>query len=167
MLIGILSDSHGRHLMVRRAMELFATLGVEHIVHCGDICGDHVFDELVGRSVTFVWGNMDDVDAGLLAYLSVLDLKAPSAVPTRLTLDHKRLAVFHGHEREFARAERTGFASLGVDYVLHGHTHIARDERVNGVRVINPGALSRAATHTVAVLDTCSDKLTLHEIDDA
>jgi hypothetical protein len=166
MLLGLLSDSHGRHLTVRRAIELFADLGVEHVIHCGDICGDHVFDELAGRSLTFVWGNMDEVDAGLLAYLNVLGISAPNAVPTRLTLDDKRFAIFHGHEREFAYAERDNFATLGVDYVLHGHTHVPRDEKLNGVRIINPGALHRARAKTVAVLDTVRDVLSYREIDD-
>jgi putative phosphoesterase len=166
MLLGLLSDSHGRHLMVRRAIELFADLGVEHIIHCGDVCGDHVFDELAGRSLTFVWGNMDEVDAGLLAYLNVLGISAPNAVPTRLTLDDKRFAIFHGHEREFAQAERHAFSTLGVDYVLHGHTHVPRDDRLGRVRVINPGALHRARPKSVATLDTTNDRLTRHEVKD-
>ena len=164
MLIGILSDSHGQHLMVRRAVQLFSRLGVEHIIHCGDICGDHVFDELAGRPLTFVWGNMDDVDSGLLAYLNTLSLTPPGSVPVRFTLDGKHFAVFHGHEREFRHAEARGFDSLEADYVLHGHTHVPRDERMNGVRVINPGALYRAHAKTVAVLHTAADELTFHKV---
>ena len=46
------------------------------------------------------------------------------------------------------------------DYLLHGHTHVRRDERVGKVRIINPGALHRAREKTVAVLDTDTDRLT-------
>jgi predicted phosphodiesterase len=38
--------------------------------------------------------------------------------------------------------------------LLQGHTHVRADERVGTVRVINPGALHRAAQKTVATLDT-------------
>lgn len=160
MLIGILSDSHGRHLAVREAIHLFDRLGVEHVIHCGDVGGIDVFDELVGRPVTFVWGNMDDADSGVLAYLKSVGLRPPGKVPVRVTLDGKRFAVFHGHERGLDRA----IESLDVDFILHGHTHLRRDERLDGKRVINPGALYRARRKTVATLDTATEMLTFHDI---
>ena len=53
---------------------------------------------------------------------------------------------------------------LDVDYILHGHTHVARDDRRSRTRIINPGALRHARRKTVATLDTSSGKLTLHDI---
>lgn len=32
----------------------------------------------------------------------------------------------------------------GVDFVLHGHTHVPRDETIGGVRYLNPGAVGKA-----------------------
>ena len=158
MLVGILSDSHGRHLAVRQAMALFDSLGVEYIIHCGDIGGMSVFDELVGRPCTFVWGNMDEPEGGIIAYLQSVGIEPPNCVPARVTLDGKKFAVFHGHERGFHRAIDT----LDVDYILHGHTHVASDKTHNGKRIINPGALYRARQKTVATLDTAAEKLTFH-----
>ena len=160
MLIGILSDTHGQHMVVRQALALFDKLGVEHIIHCGDVGGETVFDQLVGRPCMFVWGNMDRQDAGLLAYLDAVGLSIPTDIPTRIELDGKRIAVFHGHERGFQRA----VDSLAVDYIMHGHSHAARDERRGAKRIINPGALHRTRRKTVAVLDTASDELTFYEI---
>ena len=88
-------------------------------------------------------------------------IKVPAKTPLRLRLGGKTFAVFHGHERGFQRAIR----SLDVDYILHGHTHTARNEKIGGKRVINPGALYRAIPKTVATLDTMTDKVTFHEID--
>lgn len=161
MLVGILSDSHGDHLVVRKAMSLFDRLGAAHIIHCGDVCGSDVFDEIVGRPCTFVWGNCDCPSDGLIGYLRSVDLPPPSDIPAVVTLDRKRFAVFHGHESQFA----TDLLRLDVDYVCHGHTHVRRDERVRGKRIINPGALYRANPRTVATLDTQADELTFHEID--
>jgi putative phosphoesterase len=160
LLIGVLSDSHGQHLMVRKAMALFDDLGVEHVIHCGDIGGVRVFDEVVGRPLTFVWGNTDYESPDLLAYLDGAGLSAPSGIPIKLNLDGKSIAVFHGHERGFAAAVQ----DLEVDYIVHGHTHVAADEVFNGKRIINPGALHRARRKTVATLDTETDALVFHEI---
>lgn len=163
MLVGILSDSHGRYLAVRAAMALFDKLGVSHVIHCGDVGSPEVFDEMIGRPCTFVWGNMDFPADGLLTYAQSLGLLIPQEIPVRLDLGGKSFAVFHGHERGF----HTAIQRLDVDYFLHGHTHVARDEKLNGIRVINPGALHRAARKTVAALDTETDQLTFHEIREA
>ncbi len=160
MLIGILSDSHGRGPAVRQAMALFDELGVEHVIHCGDIGGTAVFDELVGRPCTFVWGNMDHPESGVFAYLHSVGIRPPDTMPRRLTLDGKTFAIFHGHERGFDRA----VATLAVDYILHGHTHVPRDQRRQQTRIINPGALHRARRKTVATLNTATDELIFRTI---
>lgn len=160
MLVGILSDSHGRCGMVRKAMELFDSLGVEFIVHCGDVGGGDVFDEMVGRPLAFVWGNTDEPDPGTLAYLVSVGIQPPDEVPLRVERSGRRIAVFHGHEQGFSSAIRR----LDVDYLFHGHTHVARDERVYGKRVVNPGALHRASRKSVATLDLHTDQLVFHEI---
>lgn len=163
MLIGIISDSHGQHLAVRKAMALFDELGVGYVIHCGDVGRPEVLDEIVGRPCTFVWGNMDLPSDYSPGYLKAIGIPAPVEKPTIVELDGKRFAVFHGHERGFKLSPRT----LNVDYILHGHTHEQRDESINGKRIINPGALHRAKHKTVATLDTKTDELTFHEIRDS
>jgi predicted phosphodiesterase len=54
---------------------------------------------------------------------------------------------------------RTALESQRFDYLLHGHSHLTRDERVGRTRIINPGALHRAREKTVALLDTATDAL--------
>lgn len=160
MLVGILSDNHGHCKPVRQAVRLFDQLGVTHIIHCGDVGGMDVFDEIIDRPLTFVWGNTDMPNSSIYAYLDVVNIKPPSDVPVLITLDDKRFAVFHGHEVAFEYAQE-----LDVDYVLHGHSHVKRDENINGLRFINPGALHRAARKTVATMDTSTDELIFHKID--
>jgi putative phosphoesterase len=160
MLIGLLSDSHGRPLIVRRAVQLFDQLGVAHTIHCGDVGGMEVFEELAGRPLTFVWGNTDVASNGLIAFLHTVGITPPAASPTLIELAGRRIAVFHGHEPGFEPACR----AMDVDYIAHGHTHLARDDRRGKTRIINPGALHRAATYTVATLDLLSDQLEFYEI---
>ncbi|MFH0982377.1 MAG: YfcE family phosphodiesterase [Planctomycetota bacterium] len=162
MLIGILSDTHGQHRIAAEALRFFDTRGVEYVIHCGDVGGSAVLDHLVGRQCSFVWGNMDAWRPGLRGYLETVGLPAPPKPPLRLELDGKVFLVFHGHEAGFREALRAGEA----DYVLHGHTHAARDERVGRVRVINPGALHRARPKTVATLDITADAVTFYAADE-
>jgi len=154
MKIGILSDSHGQMDRFRRALTLLTEAGAEAFIHCGDLGGPGALDEMIGQRCWFVWGNTDIPLPGWRAYVEALDLPWPDG-PLDLTLDGKRLAVFHGHEPGMPEAIRDG----DFDYVLHGHTHQRSDRHVGSTRVINPGALDRASVKTVAVLDLKTDTL--------
>ena len=46
-----------------------------------------------------------------------------------------------------------------------GHTHLPRDERIQGTRVLNPGALHAAQRYTVGLLDTTADTFEVLELD--
>ncbi len=160
MILGILSDSHGDAERTRRAVKLLKEQDAQAFVLCGDIGGDEVFSELVGLELWFVWGNCDYPDASMKRHVGSLGLRAPDGVPLRLDLAGKRIAVFHGHERELER-----FDPADVDYLLHGHTHVRRDDHIGLTRIINPGALHRAAEYSVATLDLSSDTLAFHVVD--
>lgn len=159
MIVGILSDSHGRIAPVRQAIEVFDARRVEAVFHCGDVGGLDVLRELAGftRRFWFVWGNADAPHAGWAPILSELGLQWPTG-PLVVELAGKRVALAHGHEVQFAalRLDDT------VGYVLSGHTHARSDRRIGKVRHINPGALHRAVVHTVATLDLGTDELVFH-----
>jgi hypothetical protein len=155
MIVGILSDSHGDAAMTRQAVDLLRERGAQALFHCGDICGESVLDALVGHQAWFVWGNCDVPDASMRGYVESIGLPWPS-VPVRVELDGRRIAMLHGHEREFDRVARSG----DVDYLLFGHTHVFEDRRMDRVRLINPGALHRARVKTVATLNLRTDALT-------
>lgn len=158
MRLGLLSDSHGRVEPTRRAVQLLVQHGAELLIHLGDVGSRGVIDELVGHPVRVVFGNCDDAD-DLGEYARCMDLNVDHPMG-RLTIDGRRVAFTHGH--------LTGsmMEALGehVDYLLHGHTHELCDQRRGVTRVINPGALHRAARYTAAVLDPGADSLEIIEI---
>ncbi len=160
MLIGILSDSHGHADTVRAALQRLDEAGVERLVHCGDVGGLAVFEAMAGHDVRFVWGNTDWPSEELTSEVERLGIPLPEDVPLLLEWGGKRIAVFHGHEREFRHA----VDSPDVDYILYGHTHLKADARRGCARCVNPGALHRATTRTVATLDVKTDKLRFIEI---
>ncbi|MFQ5430513.1 MAG: metallophosphoesterase family protein [Phycisphaerae bacterium] len=159
MRVGIMSDSHGDAAATTAAVSLLESLGAKRLFHCGDICGEAVLDALAGHACTFVWGNCDDPAPAMRRYVARLDLTWPE-LPVRVELSGKRIAVYHGHERGFSEAE----TEPKLDYLFYGHTHCCDDHRRNGCRLINPGALYRAAVHTVALLDLNTDDLAFHDL---
>lgn len=160
MLIGILADSHGDASRTERAFAQLESNGARKFYHCGDICGEAVLDVMAGRDCTFVWGNCDCDSPLLNRYVRAVGLRPPK-LPIRETHGGKTITVYHGHEREFD----TFLRNPDCDYMFHGHTHRLTDRRVGRCRIINPGALHRAAIHTAVLLDLNSDFIRVLDVD--
>ena len=156
--LGILSDSHGQVERTRRAIELLQASGASEFIHCGDVELEQVIDLFAGLKAHLTFGNCDP--AGVLGrYTAHLGMDAQH--PTgEVMIDGKRIAFTHGDN---GRAV-SSILSDRPDFLLHGHTHERRDEMVQGVRVINPGALHRAHPFTVALLVPATGELRFLEV---
>lgn len=161
--IGLLSDSHGRATTTQRAVRLLLAHEVDLIIHLGDVGTLDVIDALVeaidetgelSPAVHAVFGNCDWDYASLSRYAQSLGIHVAHPVG-RLNLDGRVVVFQHGHQE----ASMNQALAEGVDYLCHGHSHRTRDEKLGSTRVVNPGALFRAAQYTVAVLDTESDRV--------
>ncbi|MFG0257118.1 MAG: YfcE family phosphodiesterase [Phycisphaerales bacterium JB043] len=160
--LGLLSDSHAERERTARAIDLLVSLGADAIVHLGDVCSEGVLDAMAGAPVAlrFVWGNMDEGLGAQERYARSLGMQCDH--PAGLyTMCQQRLVATHGHMAWVERQAR----EIGADYLLHGHTHTVRDESVDGLRVLNPGALHRANRYTVGVLALESGRFDIHEVD--
>lgn len=134
-----------------------------------------MFEQFRGDRFSFVWGNTDIHDAPIEAEIAARGFTLPAVVPLRIRVGDASIAVYHGHEREFASIAGI-FASMDtqrarqilpeVQYVLYGHTHEAADLRVGHLRLINPGALQRARVYTVATLDVQVGTVRFWRVDD-
>ncbi len=163
MRIGLLSDSHGRPEPTQRAVRLLVDEGVDLLLHLGDIETAEVLETLVGGvdhagrlvpPVRVVFGNTDRSPSPLRRHADRLGI-AVDHPAGRLSLAGKRLVFLHGHEGSHFEAT----VEEGADYLCHGHTHCPRDDRLGSTRVINPGALHRAPSYTVATLDVAADRV--------
>lgn len=162
MRIGILADTHDQVARTARAVRLLTGAGAEALVHCGDLTGPDVVYACAGLPLYFVFGNNDFDHRGLkraMADLGSVCLGRSGVVE----LGGRRVAVTHGD----SAAELRRLAARDPDYLLFGHSHEPADERVGPTRLVNPGALHRAAVKTVALLDLESDHLRLLEVHDA
>jgi putative phosphoesterase len=154
MQLGILSDTHDKVERTKAAVDVLVDSGAEVLIHCGDITIPEVVYQLASLPSYFVFGNCD---------FELGPLRQAIAAIGGTCLEHgglidlagRRLAVTHGDSnREISR-----LAAERPEYFFSGHTHQALDLRRGPTRFINPGALHRASTWTVALLDSSSDQL--------
>lgn len=118
--------------------------GADEIWHLGDVCDPAVLEEFgqIGPQLYVVMGNCD----------------APSAWPRELTLEREGVKFFLTHIPPTRPPK-------GVHAVLHGHTHVPRDEVIGRVRWLNPGCIThpRGVPPSFAWLTVEKGKLTSWE----
>lgn len=116
--IAVIADTHNRY-----PADLPARLAsADEIWHLGDVCAPETLVEFeaLGRPLFVIRGNNDD------------DPRWP--VELNLVREGLRFHLVHIPPRR---------APWDCDAVLHGHTHVPRDELFFGVRWLNPGCVSR------------------------
>jgi uncharacterized protein len=135
--IFVLADTHNRLPESVREMAKDA----DEIWHLGDVCADTILDELraIGPPVTVVRGNCDsNFEWPLVLNLARggLKFRLQHVPPDRLPDQ--------------------------VDVLLHGHTHVPRNERRGRVLFLNPGCVTRpnrGAPPSVAWLEIAAGKI--------
>jgi putative phosphoesterase len=133
--IFVLADTHDK---VPANLEALAA-GADEMWHLGDVCAPAILEtiEAFGLPVTTVRGNCDS------------NFEWPIMVDVNRNGIRFRLVHIPPDN-----------APTDVDVVLHGHTHVPRDERVAGVRFLNPGCVTRpnrGARPSVANLEIAAD----------
>jgi hypothetical protein len=116
--IFVLADTHNR---LPENVKEMAKDGDE-IWHLGDVCAESILDELraVGPRVTLVRGNCDSN----FEWPLVVDL-------VRAGLECRLQHI------------PPDYPPNDVDVLLHGHTHVPRNEKRGNVRFLNPGCVTR------------------------
>lgn len=130
MLIGIISDTHGR--LRPEVFTHFA--GVEHILHGGDIGPVDLLTELEAIApVTAVWGNTDGWDVR-------------DSVPevARLRLADVDVVVVHGQQFGSPTPEKVVGAYPEAGLVVFGHSHRPAIQQVGSTLAVNPGGAGAA-----------------------
>lgn len=160
MLIGIISDTHNQSDRTSKAMDRCRELGIEALLHCGDVTRPSMIEILTDKSFPtyFVYGNNDDPDQLQLAMrqAGAADLGFSGLIE----LGSARIGMTHGDNPRLLQK----LAAQEPDYLLFGHSHVATDFRQGPTRFINPGALHRAPKWTFATLDLATETLEWHEL---
>ena len=117
--IAVIADTHDR----LPNFVMAAIVGADEIWHLGDVCEKETWEKVcaLGRPTQLVRGNQD----------------YESSWPMSLDLERLgcRFHLLHIPPRS---------APAGVRFLMHGHTHVPRDQVVEGVRFLNPGSAGLA-----------------------
>ena len=129
--IGLISDTHG--LLRPGVFRIFE--GVDRILHAGDVGREDILIELRAIApVDAVFGNTDG-----------WELRAALNAELTLTLAGHRIVLLHGDALGSPTSANLRRAYPDADIIVHGHTHVQRVDRAEGVPlVINPGAAGPA-----------------------
>ena len=161
-MIGIVSDTHGNRENALAALDVLHERGIETVIHCGDVGNIDVVSAFAGLDAWFVLGNVDRDFQSLSR--SVSEVVGPGRLAMTHTIERggKTFGICHGHTNALDRF----IEADEVNYVVCGHTHKRRDERIGSLRVINPGALGglKRQSRSFAVLDEKSDRLEVIEV---
>lgn len=116
--IFVLADTHDR----LPANVLGLAKEADEIWHLGDVCAPRIVDELelLGPPVTVVQGNCDE----------------ESRWPLVVKIERHGVRFWLEHIPPSRPPP-------DCDVVLHGHTHVPRDDKIDGVRFLNPGCVTR------------------------
>ena len=134
MKLGILSDSHVHDLadLPKQALNLLE--GMDLIVHVGDYVGKGLVNEL--RSLgnfKGVYGNMDP-------------FSLREKLPENILLELKGFKVGVTHPSEggspFGLENRIKKKFEQVDTIIFGHTHLPKNEVIDGILYFNPGSIT-------------------------
>jgi uncharacterized protein len=136
----VIADTHNK--LPPAILDLAAS--GDEIWHLGDVCAERILDELraIGPPVKVVRGNCDSN----FEWPLVVDL-VRNGVRFRLQHIPPEPGTLSGHD---------------VDVLLHGHTHVPRNEKRGAVLFLNPGCVTRAnqgAPPSVAWLEITQGKL--------
>lgn len=162
MRVGLISDTHDHLSRLQAALAHFRREEVYTLLHAGDLISPGTLALLCGFDLWLARGNMDG-DQTLPTLAEALFGPGRLAEVHYLTLDAKALALLHGHRP----AQLDALIGSGhYAYVIHGHTHVPRDERRGPTRIINPGALGGMPRRppSYAILDLASDDLAWYEL---
>ena len=131
MKIAVVSDSHGNHATVWRALEMIRERGITTVLHCGDIDDAETVQLFAGLDAHFVFGNCDWDRAGLSRAMEEARVRSHDAWG-QLELAGVKIAFLHGDD---TRRKREIEESAYFDYLFYGHTHVAAENRVGPGRI--------------------------------
>ena len=148
MLLGVISDTHGRLEATERAIQVMKDRGVEQVIHCGDVGGAAVVGLFRSFAAHFVTGNCDSA--------SILQKAVESAGQRfhgrlgELELCGRKIAFLHGdNHTAMTRLLEEG----DWDLIAYGHSHVADCQRDGRTTILNPGAFARCERPSIALVE--------------
>ncbi len=147
----VMSDTHGN---TAAALKILAGYpDADAVIHLGDGTEDlRPAERFFSGAFICVRGNND--------WCSSPEERTVEIGGVKFFLSHgHRYGVRYSREMLASEAKRNGCL-----YALYGHTHVARDENIYGVRLLNPGAVSFPVGESGIILIDSEPVLTVTRI---
>lgn len=144
----VISDTHGNRAAIESLDPLFAES--DYIIHLGDTSGDGTLIQRRYPEKTYLLnGNCDLMRCGESE--SIIEVEG-----VKIFACHgDRYGVKHSYERIAQKA-----LEEDCQVALFGHTHQATEEEIYGVKLFNPGTLSRYSHKSYLYLVVGDGKVT-------
>ena len=161
-MIGIISDTHDNIFAIKKAADIFKKRNVKLVLHLGDIIAPVTVLYFKDLRIKFILGNCDGDVENIKGRINEIDGEF-LGIFSELELENKKIALLHGQDtKKLNELILTG----QYNYILHGHTHVKRNEKVGMARIINPGAFYPTVEEkTIAILDVINDEVEFIKID--
>jgi putative phosphoesterase len=157
MRIAVISDTHGQMQPTRTAVQMLESLGVERVLHCGDIGSVEVVEMFAPWPTDFVLGNTDWDQASLAGAIKTTGNTFHGKVG-ELEIEGRQIILLHSDDQQkFTEV----LESSSWDLVCYGHTHQAKIDQRGSMCVLNPGAIHRAYPPSFAIVELPSMEATI------
>lgn len=138
MKIGVMSDTHDQLSNLIHVLNTYRENKIDTVIHCGDLTSLAMVSHFDGFRVIYTFGNMDITTGTIRKQFRKQRENNFAGMVFRGNLGGCAVAATHSHLdgkiMELVRERK-------YSWIFHGHTHEKRDEILQGVRIVNPGAL--------------------------
>lgn len=146
--IVVISDTHGNMSRLTQLRRIFEEC--DFIIHLGDTSGDgaRIRSEF-GDKTILINGNCDFSKTGD-------DERV-------LEIENVKIFATHGHlysVKTTLSKLKDRAKELDCKVALYGHTHVAREDEIDGVTLINPGNMSRYSQNSYCYIAINGDRAT-------
>lgn len=155
----VISDSHDNIVRLKHIIGFAKACKADAIIHCGDWNTPLAVKQFsrVKIPVYGVLGNAD-IDPGIKIKMQKAKIKYKEDF-LELKLNGWIIGICH-----YPTKLDGVIKSQKYDLLLHGHTHLKRDETQGRTRIVNPGALHRTLQPSFALFATDSGKVEFIDI---
>ncbi len=136
--------------------DVFRRRQIDLLIHCGDIGSPEIVELLAPWPADFVFGNVDD-PTEIRPEIARLGKVCHERFGT-IELEGLHIAFLHGDDGALLRqAAQSG----QWDLLCFGHSHMAEISQRGPTKLVNPGAVYRAARPSVAIVEVPAMAVTL------
>jgi putative phosphoesterase len=134
LLLGVISDTHinpgGGRVLPPEVLDLFERFEVDLLFHAGDANYEDVLERLSQIApLIAVPGNNEN---------GFLQRALPQTVT--VTIGPHSVGLIHGHQGTSARQSAHAAFNGKVDFVVYGHSHVPKIEKIGDTIYFNPGS---------------------------